>query len=46
MELSKCCRAKLIKTGYTDCNYCSKCGLMYFKIKKRLKPEEEIDEWE
>lgn len=24
---------------------CNKCGLVYFK-KKKLKPDEEIDEWE
>jgi len=44
--LSKCCRAKLIETTFIDCNYCSGCGLMYFKIKKKLKPDEIIDEWE
>lgn len=43
---SKCCKANLINTTFCDCDYCSKCGLLYFRIKKKLKPEEELDEWE
>ena len=43
-NLSKCCKAKLIKID--GLVYCNKCGLVYHKVQNKLKPEEELDECE
>jgi len=54
MTRSKCCNTRLVpieedqgpygkyKTGYL---YCSRCGLMYYKIKRKVLPDE-MDEWD
>lgn len=48
MRISKCCNAKMeYSVGCVpNISYCTKCGLCYHKVEKRLKPEEELDEWE
>jgi hypothetical protein len=54
--LSKCCKVKLEphfpkvevfgNVIYPDYHWCKKCGLMYHKIQKKLKPDEQMDEWD
>lgn len=44
---SKCCNARmgfLVETLGKDYAFCTKCGIVYHKIKKRIA--EEMDEWD